>query len=645
MAEQRKNPTPQELAACFIGEISHGRDVNNDDVWKGEYSYGDCLNGMDMTYLDKGTGWTPLTVAIARSGRYFNSGARGGAPYDGPLYLVTSQERVTLNDLLKTPGEKECALHYAVRWPETFGKLMWGVFLTHDRNCGNIFNCEWPSTTPFDDRKMQYLLHKASENPDYDEKRIFSPEFWKVVSKLTYSEKMFYRDCPGFKKRWLLEGYEYFKKNGKNIKDSYLHDALGTFKEVLLEDPKQQSKVDELKNSVRGLDINYECHNRYDYKFFPPIKLYDYSGMSAEYLQELSENYPNIERLSLPQFELSKREDSHYTIKNEIGDAHFGAISKFKKIKKLMIGYQPQMTSEAFNSVASMKSLESIAFHQMELKKEDLEKLLKLPHLQELDLSECKYDEELIRNKTDLLYIDGKWIGPKHPDYKKAQKLTGDGWKENFYDALKKGDKSFAFELLKQNRLIKIKEMQEHSSFSEDKEDIHRSGLLDPAGYRYGYFETKDSFNPNFMNFLDLGNGNIAVGFIYEDSNWTGRAVHGVAWGGGVGYSRSVEVAILNLDQKKLIAESERSKSVRWRDPYDSSKDISITNIDSFLKKEGNTVIAQLESHGRPLVSSSVEIPKTETMRSRLKEASNPKTSVAKKTAKMIRRKEPPVNG
>ena len=149
MAEHRKNPTPQELAACFIGEISHGRDVNNDDVWKGEYSCSDCLDGMDMTYLDKETGWTPLTIAIARSGRYFNSGARGGAPYDGPLDLVTS--RVTLHDLLKTPGEKECALHYAVIWPEKFGKLMWGVFLTHDRKKGNIFNCEWTKVSSIKD--------------------------------------------------------------------------------------------------------------------------------------------------------------------------------------------------------------------------------------------------------------------------------------------------------------------------------------------------------------------------------------------------------------------------------------------------------------------------------------------------------------
>ena len=132
MAKQKKNPTPQELAACFIDEISNGRDTTN--TWKGKYSYRDCLNGMDMTYLDKGTGWTPLTVAIARSAFYFRNGVRGGAPYDGPLYTIASEERLTLNDLLKTPDQKECALHYAAKYPETFGKLMWGVFLTHDRS-------------------------------------------------------------------------------------------------------------------------------------------------------------------------------------------------------------------------------------------------------------------------------------------------------------------------------------------------------------------------------------------------------------------------------------------------------------------------------------------------------------------------------
>ena len=67
--------------------------------------------------------------------------------------------------------------------------------------------------------------------------------------------------------------------------------------------------------------------------------------------------------------------------------------------------------------------------------------------------------------------------------------------------------------------------------------------------------------------------------------------------------------------------------------------------MDHFLKKEGNAVVAWLESYGRKLVSTSVEIPKTETMRSRLNEASDPKASAPKKTTNIIRRKEPPVNG
>lgn len=581
MAEKKKNPTPQELAQCFIDQVSRSRDKRSYD-WYGQYSFDECIKGMDLTYLDEDSGWMPLTVALGRASYYFGQ----HRPCDRSLQAICQSGRVSLDDLLKKPGKDYySALIFAAKYPETFQKMLAFLFLPKSE-IENYFKYESYEEQYFPQRysniggMLRTIRQYCSDDPNYDEKRIFSKAFWEMVGKLDSDKKMFYRSCPGFKAEWLLDDYQYFKNGDRNIEDSDLRDALQKFNAVLSQEPKLQSKVDELKNGVKGLNIDYHCYSHYESGHFGGPRFHDYDGghLTPDYLANLNQNYPNIERLSLPQYESYKREDFHYKIEHEFGDVQFDAISKFKNVKHLVVGYQPNMTSAAFSSIAKMKNLESVSFNGMELKKADLEKLLKLPKLQELNLGECKYDEKLIREKTNLLRVNGKWIGPKHPEYKEAKKveaerlaeirriesLTGKDWQDKFHEAMAEGRKQDAIEILKLNHVFDKRKQTRNSSWGRDDPTYVGAHTLQ----RWGVNEMKVRDDCLSQDIVELGGNYVAIATLYEDRDWHSN----VGYSGGVGWYWNGEVAIVNLD--KGVGQIANTGTLCVRDPNNGYRDI-----------------------------------------------------------------------
>lgn len=603
MAEKKK-PTPQELAECFISNVSRACDKDL-YYWCGKYSVDECIRGMDLTYYDESSGWTPLNVAIVRASRYFGQ----HSPYDGTLKRIFRARDVSLDDMLKKPAEdRSCALHRALEYPETFNKVMSLLFM--DSAAQENYMDRWS------DRYRRPItpdvMDKISSSPKYDRKRVFSPEFWKAVGGLDSDDKMFYRGCPGFKAEWLLDDFKYFKENDRNFSDSTLRDALDKFGTALSQEAKLQAKVDELKNGVKGLNLEYSCYSHYGQGLFGGPRFYDYDGahLTPDYLEELNQNYPNIERVTLPEFEPYKRQDFHYTLEHEIGDAQFEAVAKFKKVKHLGVGCQPSMSSKAFSAIGNMKNLESLAFNNMEIKKADLEKLLKLPKLQELNLKECKYDEELIRKKTNLLCVDGKWVAPKHPDYKEAKKieekrlaeirrvelLTSKDWKEKFHEAMAEGRKYDAIEILKLNHVFDKRTETHDSSWGRDKpEDVGPHTLQ-----RWGVDSMTVRNDCLSQDIVELGGENIAIATLYEDRDWHSN----VGYSGGVGWYWNGEVAVVNLD--KGVGEIANTGSLCVRHPTDSYRDI-FGNIDKkdILRVENGKAIVRLGGYS----SASVAIP------------------------------------
>lgn len=604
MTEKKKNPTPQELAKCFI---EHVRTSNDKHHWYHfDYTIDECMRGMDLTYFDEESGWTPLTVAIARASRYFGQ----HSPYDYTLKVLLGMRDVTLDDMLKKTNKDQCcALHYALKYPKTFKKVMALLFMDGEKQYKYLddFNF-YEYRSPVSKR----LLESISTSPKYDEKRIFSPEFWKAVGTLDSDNKMLYRDCPGFKAEWLLDDYKYFKDGG-SFEDSTLSDALNKFGTALLQDPKLQPKVDELKAGVKGLNLEYSCYSHYQSGHFGGPRFHDYDGshLTPNYLENLNQNYPNIERISLPQYESYKREDFHYTMENEFGDSQFEAISKFKNVKDLVIGYQPHMKSMAFGAVAEMKNLESISFSNMGIGKAELEKLLKLPKLKELSLDKCIYDAELIRKKTNLLQVGSKWVGPEHPDYKQAkqeeakrlaeiarvQSLTGKDWKDKFHEAMAEGRKYDAIEILKLNHVFDKRTETHDSSWGRDKpEDVGPHTLQ-----RWGVDSMTVRNDCLSQDIVELGGENIAIATLYEDRDWHSN----VGYSGGVGWYWNGEVAVVNLDQG--VGQIANTGSLCVRHPTNSYRDI-FDNIDKkdILHVENGKAIVRLGGYS----SANVDIPK-----------------------------------
>ena len=610
MAEKKK-PTPQELAQCFIDQVSRSRDKRSYD-WYGQYSFEDCIKGMDLTYLDD-DGWTPLTIALARSSYYFGQ----HSPCDRSLRAVFGSGRVTLDDLLKQPDKDHySALHYAVKYPETFQKMMALTFLI-EPSVESLFRYESYEQRYFPQRGystdiMWDILDESRDNPKYDEKRIFSKEFWERVGKLGSDDKLVYRSCPGFKAEWLLDDYRGLKDGERNFSDSTLRDALQKFDAVLSQEPRLQPKVDELKAGVKGLNLEYSCYSHYGQGLFGGPRFYDYDGrhLTPDYLEKLNQNFPNIENLILPEFEPYKRQDFHYTLENGMGDVQFDAVTKFAKVKHLGVGYQPGITSKAFTAIASMKNLESVSFNNMEIKKADLEKLLKLPKLQELSLGDCKYDQDLIRKKTNLLCIGDKWVGPKHPDYKKAKKieeerlaevarvesLTGKDWQEKFHQAMAEGRKYDAIEILKLNHVFDKRTETHDSSWGRDKpEDVGAHTLQ-----RWGVDSMTVRNDCLSQDIVELGGGYVAIACLYEDRNWRSN----VGYSGGVGWYWNGEVAIVHLD--KGVGQIANTGSLCVRHPTDSYRDI-FDNIDKkdILRVENGKAIVRLGGYS----SASVDVP------------------------------------
>ncbi len=616
MAEKEKNPTPQELAQCFIRNVSYSDDKRSYD-WSGQYSFDECIKGMDLTYYDEDSGWTPLTIALGRSSYYFGQ----HSPCDRSLKGVYGSGRVTVDDLLKQPSkDHDCALLYAVRYPETFQKMMALCFSSTEMTERNYFRYEnyearyFPQYRTDSGSALGRILNdiRNLKNPKYDEKRIFSKEFWERVGRLDSDKKMVYRHCPGFKAEWLLDDYRGLKDGERNFSDSTLRDALQKFGAVLSQNPKLQPKVDELKKGVRGLNLEYSCYSHYAPGHFGGDRFHDYDGghLTSDYLEKLNQNYPNIERVTLPEFEPYKHKDFHYTLEHEIGDAQFEAVAKFKKVKHLGVGYQPRMTSKAFSTIASMKNLESLAFNNMEIKKADLEKLLKLPKLQELNLKECKYDEELIRKKTNLLCVDGKWVAPKHPDYKEAKKieekrlaeiarvqsLTGKDWKDKFHEAMAKGRKYDAIEILKLNHVFDKRTETHDSSWKRDTNDTVGPHILS----LWGKNEMTVRNDCLSQDIVELGGENVAIATLYEDRNWRSN----FDYSGGVGWYWNGEVAVVNLD--KGVGEIANTGSLCVRHPTDSYRDI-FDNIDKkdILRVENGKATVRLGGYS----SASVALP------------------------------------
>ena len=613
MAEKKKNPTPQELAACFINQVSRSRDRDSWD-WDGQYTAAECIKGMDLHYVDKRTGWTPLTVAIGRASRYFGQ----HSPRLHSLARLCRSGRVSVDDLLQKPAEKEdSVLQYAADYPETFKKMLAFLFMDEATLEKYFRHYDW-SDEWVESGNLNYLdigkdiLPTLRQNPNYDEKRIFSKEFWEKVAGLDSDDKMAYRNCPGFKAEWLLDNYKYLKNGDRNISDSSLYDALRKFNAVLSLDPKSQSKVDELKKGVKGLNLEYSCYSHYGQGLFGGPRFYDYDGrhLTPDYLEKLNQNFPNIENLILPEFEPYKRQDFHYTLENGIGDAQFESVAKFAKVKHLGVGYQPQMTSKAFSAIAGMKNLESVSFNNMEIKKADLEKLLKLPKLQELSLGDCKYDQDLIRKKTNLLCIGDKWVGPKHPDYKKAQKieedrlaeiarvqsLTGKDWKDKFHEAMAEGRKYDAIEILKLNHVFDKRTETHDSSWGRDKpEDVGPHTLQ-----RWGVNSMTVRNDCLSQDIVELGGDYVAIATLYEDRNWRSN----VGYSGGVGWYWNGEVAVIHLD--KGVGEIANTGSLCVRHPTDSYRDI-FGNIDKkdILRIENGRATVRLGGYS----SASVVIP------------------------------------
>lgn len=612
MAEKEKNPTPQELAQCFIRNVSYSDDKRSYD-WCGQYSFDECIKGMDLTYYDEDSGWTPLTIALARSSYYFGQ----HSPCDRSLKGVYGSGRVTVDDLLKQPSkDHDCALLYAARYPETFQKMMALTFLTEPSvDCFFQYDSWDKRYVPqrgYSVDPMWDILDECEDSPKYDEKRIFSKEFWERVGRLDSDKKLVYRSCPGFKAEWLLDDYRGLKDGERNFSDSTLRDALKKFGAVLSQDSKLQDEVDELKKGVKGLNLEYSCYSHYASGHFGGDRFHDYDGghLTADYLEKLNQNYPNIERVTLPEFEPYKHKDFHYTLEHEIGDAQFEAVAKFKKVKHLGVGYQPRMTSKAFSTIASMKNLESLAFNNMEIKKADLEKLLKLPKLQELNLKECKYDEELIRKKTNLLCVDGKWVAPKHPDYKKAKKieearlaevariksLTGKDWKDKFHQAMAEGRKYDAIEILKLNHVFDKRTEIHNSSWKRQTHEEVGPHILT----LFGQNEMKVRNDCLSQDIVELGGDYIAIATLYEDRDWHSSA----GYSGGVGWYWNGEVAVIHLD--KGVGEIANTGSLCVRHPTDSYRDI-FDNIDKkdILRVEDGKAIVRLGDYS----SASVTLP------------------------------------
>lgn len=579
MAEKKKNPTPQELAECFIDQVSRSRDKRSYD-WYGDYSFEDCVKGMDLTYYNARLGWTPLTVAIGRASRYFGE----HSPCLRSLAEICRSGRVSLDVLSKQP-EKDVAsgVVYAANYPDTFAKMLAFLFLDDKRLEPYFEHNKW--TDLWEERyrsglTVEKAIEEVRRNPKYDEKRIFSPEFWNTVAELDSDKKMAYRHCPGFKAEWLLDDYKYFKEGEREIDNPTLVDALEKFNALLSEEPKLKSKVDELKQGVKRLNIEYNCYSHYGEGLFGGPRFYDYDGqyLTPEYLENLNKNFPNIQEVSLPEIEQYRRNDFHYKLENELGDAQFEAISKFANVKNLHVGYQPYMTSGAFSSICTMKNLESVSFSNMEIKEEDLEKLLKLSKLQELSLAGCKYNEDLIRKNTGLLCINEKWVGPEHPDYEKARKiederlaelhriesLTGKDWKEKFHEAMAEDRKRDAIEILRLNHVFEKRGEFSDSSWGRDKpEDVGPHVLQ-----RWGTNRMHVQNDCLSQDIIELGGENVAIASLYEDRSW--RSNQG--YSGGVGWYWNGEVAVVNLD--KGVGDVAETGTLCVRDPDNGNRDI-----------------------------------------------------------------------
>lgn len=589
---EKKKPTPDELAKCFIEHVARANDKH---YWyKLSYPLDECMAGMNLHYYDKSTGWTPLTVAIGRASRYFGQ----HSPYEDTLINLLCSRNVTLDDLLKKPNKDEgCALHYAVKYPKTLNKM--AAFLS----CRGMSKSEILGVWRY--LRGDNLYSDISELPE----RIFSPEFWEAVGHLDTETKMAYRLCPGFNVEWLLDDCKNLKEG---VSNSTLYNALKKMQVVVKQDSKLKQKVDILKNGVKGVNLEYDCYSHYQDGHFGGPRFYDYDGseLTPDYLETLNQNFPNIESLTLPEFEHYKRDDFHYTIKNEIGDAQFEAITKFKKVKHLGVGYQPQMSSKAFSSIAGMKNLESVSFDNMKLKKTDIEKLLKLPKLQALSLDRCEYDEEWIRGETNFLCVDGRWISPKHPDYKKAKKieearlaevqriksLTGKNWKEKFHEAMAKGHKQEAIEILKLNHVFDKRTKTHNSSFNRDKPEDVGPHILQ----HWGVNEMTVRDDCLSQDIVELGGENVAIATLYEDRNWRSN----VGYSGGVGWYWNGEVAIVNLD--KGVGQIADTGSLCVRHPTDSYRDI-FGNIDQkdILRIQDGEAVVRLGDYA----SASVAIP------------------------------------
>ena len=441
-----------------------------------------------------------------------------------------------------------------------------------------------------------------------NQEKLLTPEIWEMIRGFDPELCSVFKGCTGWKDEYLI--YSHLRRLSFNADIPELRKAEDfMLHSPLTQDEKMRQLAEEIIASVEMLDLGRGCLKSY-------VDLHggeslDINSKDMEYLA--TKLCPNVETLQLPFYA------PRINVSNNVSDELMEAVSHFKKLKCLRMQGGPGITQKTFDILGKMDSLEELHFDKMSLTLDNIKALAKLPHLKEI-YAEKWPDREKVEGVFSYLipYGDMTWIGPKHKDYKRqkaifdekrqrVQQLTGTSWKDIFHEALKKNDKWTAMEILELNGFLNTlrKESTTQSNWGTEKDFLDpKMGIAPWANYK-----AKDSVAG--FDILDLGNKRIAFGYAYDDDSWK-RKTGERAWGGGIAYSRSVEVGIIDLD-KGLIAESGRSGSIAWRDRYDSSRDIAITNMDHFLEKNGNTVVAQLKSYNRPLISISVEIPKTKT--------------------------------
>ena len=383
----------------------------------------------------------------------------------------------------------------------------------------------------------------------------------------------------------------------------------------LVSSEKLRQQVKKILASVKKVDLTtgIEPSVLYD------NKSYDFDINPEDLRRWTTEVCPNTEWLALP-----FARDGRFYRRTNISDEHIQEIAKIKNLKTLIVP-AAKLTDKSFETLGQMKTLEKLDLN-VEASEEQLAALSKLSHLKSLHLASWPDKKVMSKLFPQLVPYKKEWIGPGHEKYeeqkalydaeqKRLAELTGEKWKDKFYEALHQGDKELAREILELNGLLRIENEQGETTsyWGTEKELAMKKGGVAPEAW------FKNTGSVERMDFLDLGNNNVAVGFIYDGSSWNRKPAFR-AWGGGIAYSRSTQVGIINLD-KGVVAESDVSGTVQWRDPHSSSRDINITNLEHFLKKEGNSVKASLESYGRELVATTVDIPESKVI-SRLREAS-----------------------